>query len=118
MLSRGVALEADEVGDQLGRDAVALDHALAVVDLRVGDAARGGHDPHAVVDQLVGVAVAGDDHHGDAALLGLLGQRGDHVVGLEALDRDVAVAERLDQRAQVRPLELEQVGAACERWAL
>ena len=35
-----VALEPDEVGDQLGRDAVAVDHALAVVDLRVGDAAR------------------------------------------------------------------------------
>ena len=34
-----VALEADEVGDQLRRDAVAVDHALAVVDLRVGDAA-------------------------------------------------------------------------------
>ena len=108
---RGVALEADEVGDQLGRDAVALDHALAVVDLRVGDAARGGHDPHAVVDHLVGVAVAADDHHGDAALLGLAHQRGDHVVGLEALDRDVAVAERLDQRSQRRPLLLEQVGA-------
>ena len=40
MLSRRVALEADEVGDQLGRDAVAVDHALAVVDLGVGDAAR------------------------------------------------------------------------------
>ena len=35
----GVALEADEVRDQLGRDAVAVDHALAVVDLRVGDPA-------------------------------------------------------------------------------
>ena len=105
----GVALEADEVRDQLGRDAVALDHALAVVDLRVGHAAGGRHDPHALVDQLVGVAVAGDDHHGDAALLGLLGQGGDHVVGLVALDRDVPVAERFDQGAQVRPLQLEQV---------
>ncbi len=109
---RGVALEADEVGHELGRDPVAVDHALAVVDLRVGDAARGRHDPHAVLDELVRVAVAGDDHHRDAALLGLLGERGDHVVGLEALDRDVAVAEGLDQRAQVRPLELEQVGPA------
>jgi hypothetical protein len=72
--------------------------------------AAGAHDPHAVVDELVGVAVARDDHHRDPALLGLLGQRGDHVVGLEALDGDVAVAERLDERAQVRPLELEQVG--------
>ena len=70
-----VALEADEVGDQLGRDAVALDDALAVVDLRVRDAPRGGHDPHAVADQLVRVAVAGDDHHRDAALLGLADER-------------------------------------------
>ena len=30
---RGVALEPDQVGDQLGRDAVALDDAVAVVDL-------------------------------------------------------------------------------------
>ena len=106
----GVALEPDEVGDQLRRDPVAVDHALAVVDLRVGDAAAGGHDPHAVADELVGVAVAGHDHHGDPALLRLLGQRGDHVVGLVALDGDVAVPERLHERAQVRPLELEQVG--------
>ena len=106
----GVALEADEVGDQLGRDAVAVDHALAVVDLRVGDPARGRHDPHALADELVRVAVAGHDHHGDAAAARLLDERGDHVVGLEALDGDVPVAERLDQRAQVRPLELEQVG--------
>ena len=108
----GVALEPDEVRDQLRRDAVAVDHALAVVDLRVGHAAARAHDPHAVVDELVGVAVARDDHHGDPALLGLLGERGDHVVGLVALDGDVAVAERLHERAQVRPLELEQVGPA------
>ena len=108
----GVALEPDEVRDQLRRDAVAVDHALAVVDLRVGHAAARAHDPHAVVDQLVGVAVARDDHHRDPALLGLLGERGDHVVGLVALDGDVAVAERLHQRAQVRPLELQQVRPA------
>ena len=108
----GVALEADEVRDLLRRDAVAVDHALAVVDLGVGDAARGGHDPHAVADQLVGVAVAGDDHHGDVPLARTLDERGDHVVGLVALDGHVAVAERLDERRQMRPLELEQVGAA------
>ena len=43
----GVALQPVEVGDQLGRDAVAVDHRLAVVDLGLGDPARGGHDPHA-----------------------------------------------------------------------
>ena len=37
---RGVALQAGEVGDQLGRDPVAVDHRLAVVDLGLGDAAR------------------------------------------------------------------------------
>ena len=41
---RRVALEAVEVGDQLGRDAVAVDHRLVVVELRLGDPARGGHD--------------------------------------------------------------------------
>ena len=61
----GVALQAVEVGDQLRRDAVAVDHRLAVVDLRLGDPARGRHhlDEAVGVDQLEGVAVAGDDHH-------------------------------------------------------
>ena len=65
---RGVALQPDQVGNELGRDPVALDHALAVVDLGVGDAARGRHHPHPVADQLVDVAVAGDDHHRDLRL--------------------------------------------------
>ena len=61
-----VALEADEVGHQLGRDPVAVDHGLAVVDLRLGDAAARGHHPHAFgVDELKGVAVARDDRHRD-----------------------------------------------------
>ena len=106
----GVALQADEVRDQLGRDPVAVDHALAVVDARVGDPARGGHDlHHAVVDELVRVAVAGDDHGWDGWLgrPSLFHDRRDHVVGLEPLDSEVAVAERVDQRLEVRPLLLE-----------
>ena len=65
---RRVALQAVEVGDQLRADPVAIDHRLVVVDLRVGDATAGGHHPHARlrVDDLEGVAVAGDDHHRDA----------------------------------------------------
>ena len=82
----GVALEPDQVGDQLRLDAVALDDAVAVVDLRVGDAARGRHHPDPVADQLIGVAVAGHDHHRDLALAGLPDHRRDHVVGLPALD--------------------------------
>ena len=107
----GVALEPDQVGDQLGRDAVALDHALAVVDLGVGDPARGRHHPHPVLDQLVDVAVARDDHHVDPLLAGALGQPGDHVVGLVAVHLDVGEAEGLGQRHQVRPLLLQQVRA-------
>jgi hypothetical protein len=41
---------------------------------------------------------------------GALGDRRDDVVGLEAVDADVAVAERLDERLEVRPLLAEQVG--------
>ena len=106
----GVAFEADQVGDQLGRDAVALDHPVAVVDLGLGDPARGRHHPDPVADQLVDVAIAGDDHHRDPRLLGLPREGADHVVGLVALDPDVGVAERFDQRHQVRPLLAQQVG--------
>ena len=107
----GVALEPDQVGDELRRDPVALDHRLGVVDLRVGHAAGGRHHPDPVTDQLVGVAVAGDDHHRDVLVARLLDERGDHVVGLEALDRDVGEAEGIGERREVRPLLLEQVGA-------
>ena len=109
----GVALQPDEVRDELRRDPVAVDHAVAVVHLGVGDPARGGHDPHPVADQLVGVAVSGHDHHRDrrfrAARAG--DDRRDHVVGLVALDRKVLIAERGHQRLERRPLLLEQVGA-------
>jgi hypothetical protein len=107
---RRVALEPVEVGDEVGRDAVAVEHRLVVVDLRVGDAAAGGHHAHARVgvDDLERVAVAGDDHDRHAVVAGALGDRGDDVVGLEAGNLDVAVAERLDERLEVRPLLLEQ----------
>ncbi len=106
----GVAAQTHQIGDQRRRDPVALEHRLGVVDLGLGDAARGAHHPHSLGDQLVGVAVAGDDHHLQPLLAGLPGQRGDHVVGLVALDPDVGVAEGLDQRHQVRPLLAQQVG--------
>ena len=65
---RRVALEAVEVGDQVGGDPVAVDDGVVVVDLGVGDPAARRHDPHVRVrvDDLEGVAVAGDDHHRDA----------------------------------------------------
>ena len=108
---RRVALQPVEVGDRLGRDAVAVDHGLAVVGLRLGDPARGGHDLHAVADELERVAVAGDHRDRDPLGLRPLGDRGDDVVGLEAVDAVVRVAEGLDQRLHVRVLLGEQVGA-------
>ena len=111
----GVALEADQVGDQLRRHAVALDHPLAIVDLRLGDAPRGGHHPNPVRDHLVDVPIAGHDHHRDLRFAGLADQGGDHVVRLPALDLDVVEAERLGERPQVRPLLRQQVGP---RWPL
>ena len=69
---RRVALEAVEVGDQVRRDPVALDDRGVVVDLRVGDPAARRHHAHARVgiDDLEGVAVAGDDHHGHVLVRG------------------------------------------------
>ena len=107
-----VALEPVEVGDELGRDAVALDDRLVVVHLRLGDPAARRHDLHDAVgvDELERVAVAGDDDRRDRRirLTGALGDRGDDVVGLEAVDVHVAVAEGLDERLEVRPLLAEQ----------
>ena len=62
-----VALEPVEVGDELGRDAVALDDRLVVVHLRLGDPAARRHDLHDAVgvDELERVAVAGDDDRRD-----------------------------------------------------
>ena len=77
-----------------------------VVELRLGDPARRRHDLDEAlgVDELEGVAVAGDDHDRDPLLARALGERRDDVVGLEAVEADVRVAERLDERLEVRPL--------------
>ena len=107
---RGVALEADEVRDQLGRDAVAVDHRIAVVHLRLRDPAARGHHAHAGLDQLEEVAVAGHDHHVEALVTRPAGDGGDHVVGLESLHAHVLVAEAVHERLHVRPLLGEQVG--------
>jgi hypothetical protein len=98
------------IGDLLGRDAVAVDHVLAVIGLRLGDAATRRHHLHAVADELERVAVAGDDRDRDLLLLCLLDEGRDDVVGLEAVDGVVRVAEGLDERAHVRVLLGEQVG--------
>ena len=111
MLSEVSPFSPHEVGDQLGRDAVAVDHGVAVVHLRLGDPAARGHHPHARLDQLEQVAVAGHDHHVDSPSRAPgAATRGDHVVGLVALHAHVLVAERVHERLHVRPLLGEQVG--------
>ena len=108
---RGVALEAHEVWNLLGRDPVAVDHRVAVVDLRVGDPAPGRHHTHSRLDQLEQVAVPRHHHHVESALARLAGQRRDHVVRLVARHLDVLVSERVHERVHVGPLLGEQIGA-------
>ena len=82
---------------------------LGRVDVDVGDAARGHHQRDVVADELEGVAV-GRDHGGlDPRFVGAVGERGDHVVGLPAFELEVAVAEGLDDRPEVRELLAQQV---------
>ena len=110
MLSERVALEADVVGDLRRRDAEALQHRGRRVDLDVGDAATGAHHPDVVVDDLHGVAVAGDDDGADTLALGLLGQRAEDVVGLVARLDQVDDAEALHELGQQAPLRRQRVG--------
>ena len=104
-----VALEPDEVGDLLGPDPVARLDALGRVDVDVAHAARRHHQADVLRDELERVAVGRDDARLDPGLVGARRERRDHVVRLPALELEVAVAERLDDRPQVRELLAEQV---------
>ena len=104
-----VALEPDEVGHLLGRDAVAGEDALGRVDVDVGDAARRHHQADVVGAELERVAVGRDDAGLDPRLVGARGERGDDVVRLPALELEVPVPERLDDRAEVRELLPQEV---------
>ena len=106
----GVALEADEVGHLLGRDPVAGLDALRRVDVHVGDAARGHHQADVVAAELKRVAVGRDDAGLDPGGIGARRQRRDHVVGLPSFELEVPVAERLDDRPEMRELLAQQVG--------
>ena len=106
----GVALEPDEVRNLVGADPVAELDPLGRVDVHVRDAARRHHQDDVRGAELEGVAVGRDDGRLHARLVRAGGERRDHVVRLPALELEVAVAERLHDRAEVRELLAQQVG--------
>ena len=106
---RRVALEADEVGHLIRAHAVAQLDPLGRVDVDVRDAARGHHQGHVLGAELERVAIGRDDARLDAGLVGARRDRGDDVVGLPPLELEVAVAESLDDRAEVRELLAQEV---------
>ena len=106
---RGVALQADEVRHLVRPHAVAQLDPLGRVDVDVRHAARRHHQADVRRAELEGVAVGRDDAGLDARLVRAGRQRRDHVVRLPALELEVAVAERLDDRAEVRELLAQEV---------
>ena len=59
--------------------------------------------------ELERVAVGRDDRRLDSGLVRAGGERRDHVVRLPALELEVAVAERLDDRPEVRELLAQEI---------
>jgi hypothetical protein len=106
----GVALEADEVRHLVGPDAVTELHPLGRVDVDLGDAARRHHQRDVLAAELERVPVGRDDAGLDPCLVRARRDRRDDVVRLPALELEVPVAERLDDRTEVRELLPEQVG--------
>ena len=104
-----VALQADEVGNLLRGDAVARLDALGRVDVDVRDTARRHHQRDVLAAELERVAVGRDDARLQALGVRARGERRDHVVGLPALELQVPVSERLDDRPEVRELLPQQV---------
>ncbi len=105
----GVALQPDEVRHLLGRDAVPGLHPLGRVDVHVGDPARSHHQTDVLAAELERIAVGRDDARLDSRRVGTRRERRDDVVGLPALELEVPVAERLDDRTEVRELLAEQI---------
>jgi len=104
----GVAHQAEDVADLLGRDAEALDDGLAVNDLVV--AAADVEEFDVVADELHEVLVAGDDVALPAFGLGLPGDRAYQVVGLVARALDGRDAEALGHLVNQRQLLGHLVG--------
>ena len=105
----GVPLEADEVGNLLRRHPVARENPLRRVHVHVRDPARRHHQADVVRAELERVAVGRDDAGPHSGRVGAIGERGDDVVGLPALELEVLVAEGLDDRTEVRELLPQEI---------
>ena len=104
-----VALQADEVRNLERTNAVPRLDALGRVDLHVRDAARRHHQADVLGDELERVAIGRDDAGLDVCLVGERREGRDHVVGLPPLELEVLVAERLDDRPEVRELLAQEI---------
>ena len=94
----GVTAQCREVGVLLRGEAVLLQDGLRSEPGQLADTLAGVEHRDVVADQLQRVAVTGHDQHPVTLVLGLGGQRGDHVVRLEAglgKHRDAERAEDL-----------------------
>ena len=106
----GVTLEADEVRHLVGTHPVAELDALGRVHVDVCHAARRHHQRDVLAAELERVAVGRDHARPDPRLVRTRRERRDHVVRLPPLELEVPVAERLDDRPEVRELLPQQVG--------
>jgi hypothetical protein len=104
-----VPLEPDEVRDLVGSDPVPRLDALGRVHLDVRHASGGHHQADVLGHELERVAVGRDNTRPDTRGVGLRRERRDHVVGLPALELEVLVAERLDDRTKVRELLAQEI---------
>ena len=106
-----VAAQRGVLGILRGGDAAPLEDARLVVERVVGDAALVVEDLDVRVgDQLVRVAVARDDDHVDPVGCRVRGERGDHVVGLDAGHLQLPDLECLEHLVDQGELGGEQVG--------
>ncbi|CAB4851970.1 unannotated protein [freshwater metagenome] len=80
---------------------------------KIAHALLGIQDGAVLIDELVGVAVAGDHEDVEPVGLGLGGQSGNDVVGLESFDLNVGNGEGVEDLADQGHLALELVRAGC-----
>jgi hypothetical protein len=107
----GVAAQRGVLGVLRRGHAAAFEDAGLVVERVVGDTATVVEDLDVRVgDELIGVAVAGDDDHVDPVGRRVGRERGDHVVGLDPGDLQLADLEGLEHLVDQRQLRGEEVG--------